>query len=131
MKALYFKTGEQAQVVDVSGTLREYQMLVDGPIETLTLWWDDVVLICNEEGTLIEGIMPNRVIYYPGSEVNYNTDNKIDIYGDFLLVGWTAGSDDWTDIPETMIKKYQKLLDDKYHMWQDREGEWSIEVPER
>ena len=124
MKALYLKTGEKAMVVDVSNTLAEYQMLVDGPIETQTLWWDDLVIICNEEARLREDIRPNRVLYVCDEE-------HINIYGDFLIVGW--GPEDFTDIPEEMILKYTELMDDRYHMWNfNEDGEWYLEkIPER
>lgn len=127
MKALYLKTGEKAMVVDVSDTLREYQMLVDGPIETITLWWDDLIIICNEEGRLMEGIRPNRVLRDP--DLPYEMfDDHYDIYGDFLIVGW--GKDDqFTDIPEDKILKYTELMDDKYHMWNfNEDGEWYLEA---
>lgn len=128
MKALYLKTGEKAMVVDVSNTLREYQMLVDGPIETLTLWWDDLVMICNEEGRLREDMRPNRVITDP--DIPYTIDDHIDIYGDCLIVGW--GPEDFTDIPEEKILKYTELMDDKHHMWNyNEDGEWFLEIPER
>lgn len=129
MKALYLKTGEKAMVVDVSNTLHEYQMLVDGPIETLTLWWDDLVMICNEEGRLREDMRPNRVITDP--DIPYTIDDHIDIYGDCLIVGW--GPEDFTDIPEEMILKYTELMNDKAHMWNyNEDGEWYLEkIPER
>lgn len=128
MKALYLKTGEKAMVVDVSNTLREYQMLVDGPIETLTLWWDDLVIICDEEGRY--NWVPNRSLRdldLPWEMLN----DHYDIHGDFLIVGW--GPEDFTDIPEEMILKYTELMDDKYHMWNfNEDGEWCLEaLPER
>lgn len=133
MKALYLKTGEKAMVVDVSNTLREYQMLVDGPIESVTIWWDDLVLICNEEGRLREDIRPNRRIYLP-KELDrcWNwSRTHLDIYGDCLIVGW--GPEDFTDIPEEKILQYTELMDDRYNMWNyNEDGEWYLEkIPER
>ena len=122
MKALYLKTGEKAMVVDVSNTLHEYQMLVDGPIETLTLWWDDLVIICNEEGGILADCRPNR-------RIGTRSHTCLDIYGDCLIVGW--GPKDFTEISEEMILKYTELMDDKYHMWNyNEDGEWFLEIPE-
>lgn len=129
MKALYLKTGEKAMVVDVSNTLREYQMLVDGPIETLTLWWDDLVIICNEEGRY--NWVPNRALR--DSDLPWEMLNDhYDIHGDFLIVGWDK-DDQFTDIPEEMVLKYTELMNEKHHMWNfNEDGEWCLEMlPER
>ena len=53
MLAIIKQPGEPAKRIDIDNTLEALQKAVGGYIETVTLF-EDVALICNEEGRLME-----------------------------------------------------------------------------
>ena len=53
MLAIIKQPGEPAKRIDIDNTLEALQKAVGGYIETVTLF-EDVALICNEEGRLID-----------------------------------------------------------------------------
>lgn len=61
INVLVKKPGEQARRMTVPNTLKSFQSLVGGYIETVTLA-QDVLLICNEEGR-INDMKYNTTIY--------------------------------------------------------------------
>lgn len=52
MLAIIKQPGESAKRIDIDNTLQAFQKAVGGYVETVTLF-EDVTLICNEEGRLI------------------------------------------------------------------------------
>ena len=82
INVLVKKPGEQARRMTVPNTLKSFQSLVGGYIETQTLA-QDVVLICNEEG-LINDMEYNTTIY------------GIQLFGPIVLAG--VDGEDFTDL---------------------------------
>lgn len=94
MKALVVPIYEEPYLIDISNKLKELQDFVLGYIECVTLS-DTAVLICNEEGKLLN-FTPNR---------EYNGDI---IAGDFLIVD--DNGEDFCDISDADIKKYSQVF---------------------
>ena len=101
LRILYFKDARSLpEVKEIPADLKEYQGLVDGWIEAIYPFDDDVALICNEEGKLI-GLEPNRFIRYP----NGYTDL---ICGAFFIVG--TGEEDFKSLTDKQIARYKKAF---------------------
>ena len=75
------KPGEAPQVVTVKDELKAYQELVGGNIEIVraTDWGDNAVLVCNEEGRILE--LPINYMVALGNGLFTN------IRGSFFIVG--------------------------------------------
>lgn len=88
IRAIVKRTDEQyGHVTNISSTLKNLQKIVEGPIETVKVT-DDAVLICNEEGK-IQGLPKNFVMgQVPFHDV---------IVGDVVIVG--VDGEDFCDCP--------------------------------
>lgn len=75
------KPGEAPQVVTVKDELKAYQELVGGNIEIVhaTDWGDNAILVCNEEGRILE--LPINYMVALGNGLFTN------IRGPFFIVG--------------------------------------------
>lgn len=63
MRIVKVEPGKPAEICDIDGSLESMQEVVGGYIECLNPWKTRITLVCNEEGK-INGLQPNRVIYY-------------------------------------------------------------------
>ena len=61
MRVVIALPGKLAEVAEIENDSKSLQQAVGGYIETLPSWFEDVVLICNEEGKL-KRMEPNRAI---------------------------------------------------------------------
>ena len=98
MKVLLVKPEMHPQVVEIENKLEVLQKIVGGLIETVYPFKDEVCLICNEEGKLLN-LQMNRALYDNGSVYNV-------IAGDFLVVG--AGIDNFCSLTDEQIERYEK-----------------------
>ena len=78
IKILKVEPDKAPQVIEIPNKLEEMQKIVGGYIEVFPLA-DDVAIVCNEEGK-INGLKPNRPIYYDGKIVDI-------IVGTFFIAG--------------------------------------------
>ncbi len=99
MRVLLIKPYEEAQLTEIDGSLKSMQELVGGYIEVTYPYEDRVVLVCNDEGKLLN-LTPNREIKNDEGQV---TDV---IFGDFFIAG--DGEDDFASISDELAAKYQK-----------------------
>ena len=85
MKVLRVRPKHYPEVIDIDGSLESLQKEVEGPIQAVYPWDDEVALICNEEGKLHDDCMEklNRTLNGP-----YGIPIDI-IVGTFLIVGLT------------------------------------------
>ncbi len=98
MKVLMCRVGEAARVEEIDNGLESMQNVVGGYIQATYPFEDEVAIICNEEGKLM------------GLEMNRGIPTTMDIIvGDFFICG--LGEDDFTDIPDELIDKYEFLMD--------------------
>lgn len=92
MLAIIKQPGEPAKRIDIDNTLQALQKAVGGYIETVTLF-EDVTLICNEEGRLMD--------------LPYNMEFLgIDFVGPLLAVGRTE--DDFCSLTDEEFKRVMK-----------------------
>ena len=74
MKIVYKKVNEDAKIMEIENTLEAKQELVGGLIEVVPYLNDDILLVCNEEGKLMN-LKPNVLF-----DLDY-------IAGDFFVIG--------------------------------------------
>lgn len=75
IKALVVRPGRAPEPVTVENELKALQELVEGDIETVTIWWPEpAVIVCNDEG-LVRGLPLCAAV------------EGVPIYGTFLIVG--------------------------------------------
>lgn len=79
MKIVRVEPGKPAVAAEIDGSLKSMQAVVRGLIEILPMYDGDVILVCNEEGKLLN-LPPNRPVYLPGEDKPYDV-----IYGTFFL----------------------------------------------
>ena len=98
MKILIVEPGRHPRRADIPHTLKSLQRVVGGYIQAV-YWFDDpVALVCDDEGKL-KGYELNR--YIAGKDI---------IAGTFFICG--LGEDDFTDLPDDLAEKYERLF---YH----------------
>ena len=87
-------------VKEIDGSLESMQKVVDGRIEAIYPFDDQVALICNEEGK-INGLWPNRTIIYE----DHITDT---IAGTFFVAGLEEES--FGSLTDKRIEFYKKVF---------------------
>ena len=101
MLVLVVEPGETPVVMDISGNLKQMQKMVEGYIEVIYPFEDEVALVCNEEGKLMS-LPPNRGLW----------DDNGNLYeiicGTFFLCGAPSGSDSFTSLTPEQIEKYKQ-----------------------
>ena len=101
MKVLRVEQNKPPFVKEIDPGLESLQSEVDGWIEAIYPFEDDVALICNEEGK-INGLELNRALRDENGEV-------LDaIAGPFLIVG--LGDEDFDSLSDEMIEKYRDIF---------------------
>lgn len=101
MKVLRVEQYKPPFVKEIDPGLESLQSEVDGWIEAIYAFEDDVALICNEEGK-INGLELNRALRDENGEV-------LDaIAGPFLIVG--LGDEDFDSLSDEMIEKYRDIF---------------------
>ena len=100
MKAIKVNPGKSPEIVDSDFSLASLQSAVDGYIEILFPYDDDVCIICNEEGK-INGMELNRALF--------DDDGKLYdvIAGPFLIAGCT--DDSFCGLDDARIAKYSEI----------------------
>lgn len=94
MRVVIVEPGKQPRLEDVKLELEALQAIVGGHIEAVHPFEDPVVLVCNEEGRLLD-LEPNRTAGDFGM-----------IYGPFFLCGHSI--DDFASLPEELAEKYME-----------------------
>ena len=107
IKVLFIEPLEAPKVIEIEDTLEAKQKLVDGWIEMVCPpnHKDDAVLICNEEGKLLN--LPwNRPLTMENGKM-YDV-----ICGSFLVVRAPEDSDGFESLTDEQIKRYSNLYAD-------------------
>ena len=102
INVLLIKPGEYPKRISVGTELADLQKEVEGNIEVVYPYHEEIGLICNEEGKL-SGLSLNRDIISEDGE-------RVDIIaGNFLIVGLTE--DSFGSLTDEQMKQYEK----KFH----------------
>ena len=104
MTVILLKTGELAEAVEVEHSLETFQKMVGGQIETMSLYDNDVLLVCNDEG-MLNGSQLNRAVY---TEPEDGKEIATIIAGDCFICG-TNGENFCSLSPET-TEKYMEMF---------------------
>ena len=100
IKMLQIKPGEYPQVITAPQTLKSLQSLVDGDIEVVYPWKDDVALVVDDCGKL------------NGKPLNRPLKDYDVLAGTILVVG--LDGPDFKSLREDQIKKYEKIFHQPY-----------------
>jgi len=101
LHVLLIKPGQLPQEVSIPNTLRAQQAAVGGRIETYSPFWDNVTIVCNEEGKILN-LPANRVVYGEGGRISDI------IHGDFFICGFEG--DDFTSLTAGQMEKYREMF---------------------
>lgn len=89
--------GEPASIIALQKGLKSMQELVNGYIEIIYPFDDDVCIVCNEEGKILN-LPANRPL------IDENGDIYDIIHGTFLVLGVT--DDDFIDLTQEQVQHY-------------------------
>lgn len=98
-ECLLIKPGEKPEKVSIGTELNDLQAAVDGYIEVLYPFEDEVCVICNEEGKL-NGLELNRALYDEQGKL-YDV-----IAGNMLIVG--LSEDSFASLSPELMEKYER-----------------------
>lgn len=99
IKILKIEPGKKPEIKEIEDGLKSLQDEVQGDIEAVYPFDDNVGIICNEEGK-INGMALNRALYDDDGEI-YDI-----IAGPFLIVGLTE--DSFSSLDDDMLQKYSE-----------------------
>lgn len=96
MIAIVKLVGKKPQIIDVENTLKELRNIVDGDIQTISLF-NNIILICNDNGKLLN--------MQPNFSLGYDI-----IVGPTLFVSFD-GKDDFIDLSKEQIESILRMFD--------------------
>lgn len=110
------------KVVEIPETLESMQAVVDGYIQEIMPFDDEVALVCNEEGK-VNGLPMNRAIY--------NEDGQmIDIIaGKFFICSAPFTSENFESLSKEQQEKYANKFKDPEVFIQSGNGLTAISIP--
>ena len=99
MKAIIVRPYQEPVVEEIGETLKDMQTVVNGRIEEIMPFEDEIALICNEEGK-VRGLPLNRAIFAENGQL-------LDIIaGTFFLCYAPIESETFASVPEDLMNKY-------------------------
>ena len=102
IKVVAVPVGRQAYIKEISTELKSLQAEVGGYIQALYPFEDEVALICNDEGKLMN-LPLNRALKLNGMAGNEIYDI---VAGDFIICYAPYESENFESMPEDLLKKY-------------------------
>ena len=102
IKVVICEPGKRAQVVSIDRSLDTYQEIVDGYIEAVYPFNENVAIVCNDEGKL-SGLPLNRGMRDEDGQI-YDI-----ICGTFFIVG--LGQADFKSLTDKQAEKYRAMFD--------------------
>lgn len=87
--------------VTIDGSLESMQKLVDGYIQAIYPFEEEVALVCNKECKLM-GLPLNRSLMMDGEMVDI-------LVGNFFIVGAPSESESFSSLSKEQIEKYKKI----------------------
>lgn len=113
IRCIICEPGEEPEVIYIPDTLETKQRIVGGLIEMACPPYhkDTAVIICNEEGKMLEGFEPNRGIRDENGNV-YDV-----IFGTFLIVDAPVDSEDFGSLSDEQVEAYTEMYSWKNRGW--------------
>lgn len=103
MKVLVVEPRKKPFIKEIDGSLKSMQAIVDGLIEVVMPFDDEVALICNDEGK-INGYELNRAIK------DENGETLDIIAGTFFLCYAPIESEDFLSLSDELAEKYTRIF---------------------
>lgn len=100
IKVVLVEPNKKAIVTEIGATLEDMQVVVGGLIQAMYPFEDEVALICNEEGKLLQ-LPANRGVRMDGEEDIFDI-----ICGTFFIAD--CSGERFGSLSEEQIKKYQQ-----------------------
>ena len=110
MRVLVVKPEHRPEVREIEGSLKSMQEIVGGLIQPVYPFDDTVVLVCNDEGKLMN-LPANRGLRDKDGQI-YDI-----VCGTFFLCGISADSDHFTSLTPEHINRYEKLFHTPEMFW--------------
>lgn len=99
LSVLLVEPGKRPEIIEIHDTLKAMQNIVGGDIEVYRPF-DDVAIVCNEEGK-VKGLPLNRAIYSDKGEL-------VDIIAGAFFVCYTpVDSEKFLSLPKELAEKYE------------------------
>ena len=110
MRILVVEPERRPEVKEIDGSLESMQEIVGGLIQPVYLFDDPVVLVCNDEG---------KVMNLPANRGLRDNDGQIyDIVsGAFFLCGAPEDSDHFTSLTPEQIERYEERFHTPEMFW--------------
>ena len=103
MKVLVVEPRKQPQMQKIDNKITAMQMVVDGYINAISPWWNEVALVCNNTGKVM-GLPRNRPLFDDrGILMDF-------IAGTFFICGAPLDNGGFTDLPEALIEHYTRIF---------------------
>lgn len=106
IKVVSVPVGKQAYVKEISTGLKSLQTEVGGYIQAIYPFSDEVALICNDEGKLMN-LPLNRALKLNGMAGNEIYDI---VAGDFIICYAPYESENFESMPDELLHKYLELF---------------------
>lgn len=110
MRVLVVEPEHRPEVREIDGSLAAMQSIVGGLIQPVRPFEDSVVLVCNDEGKLMN-LSANRGLRDQDGQI-YDI-----VFGTFFLCGAPGGSDHFTSLTLEQIKRYEERFHTPEMFW--------------
>ena len=119
IKVVMLDPGEEARIVELDPSLRSMQCAVQGYIEAIALPVNDnVLLICNEEGKLID-LPPNRALRDPDNNAVMDV-----VVGSCFICGVKDG--EFVGLSDKQLEFYKEMFLKPQEFTKNKYGEWKL-----
>ena len=102
IKVVMVEPGKFARITIIENDLDSLQKAVDGNIQAIYPFEDEVALVCNEEGKCMK-LPTNRALYMDGEMVDI-------VCGKFFICGAPATSENFESLSEKQIQTYMDMF---------------------
>lgn len=105
MKIIIVEPKKAPRIAEIEYTLEAMQKVVDGYIEAIHPFNDNIAVVCNEEG-FFKDLPVNRIIKNSNGKVcNF-------LLGTFFAVG--TAEEDFISLTDEQLKKYTEIFNHRY-----------------
>lgn len=110
MRVLVVEPEHRPEVREIDGSLAAMQSIVGGLIQPVRPFEDSVVLVCNDEGKIMN-LSANRGLRDQDGQI-YDI-----VFGTFFLCGAPGDSDHFTSLTPEQIKRYEERFHTPEMFW--------------
>lgn len=110
MRVLVVEPEHRPEVREIDGSLAAMQSIVGGLIQPVRPFDDSVVLVCNDEGKIMN-LSANRGLRDQDGQI-YDI-----VFGTFFLCGAPGDSDHFTSLTPEQIKRYEERFRTPEMFW--------------